>query len=42
MIHFEGEFMTKASDFDIKIPKIVRNKIAETVEVSFDFELKMK
>ncbi|WP_242119375.1 YceI family protein [Aestuariivivens sediminicola] len=42
MIHLEGEFMTKASDFDIKIPKIVRNKIAETVEVSFDFELKMK
>ncbi|WP_242093227.1 YceI family protein [Aestuariivivens sediminicola] len=37
-----GEFTAQASDFDIEIPKIVRNKIAETVEVSFDFELKMK
>lgn len=35
-----GNFTAKASDFDIKIPKIVRNKIAENVNVSFTFLLK--
>jgi len=35
-----GDFVVKASDFDIKIPKIVSNKIANNVKVSFQFELK--
>lgn len=41
-ISMSGNFMTNASDFDIKIPKIVRNKIANDIEVSFNFELKKK
>jgi len=41
-ISISGAFKTKASEFDIKIPKIVRNKISENVEVSFEFELKLK
>ena len=42
MIQLNGGFVTQASDFDIKIPKIVSNKIAETVNVDFDFSLKIK
>ena len=34
-----GEFKVLASDFNIEIPKIVKNKIAEEVQVSFRFEL---
>ena len=41
-ITITGTFMVKASDFDIKIPKIVRNKIAETIKVTFSFELYKK
>jgi len=37
-----GLFALKASEFDIKIPKIVRNKIAEDVEVTFNFNLQKK
>ena len=42
LIVFKGEFSTIASDFDIGIPKIVRNKISESVDVSFEFDLKKK
>lgn len=35
-----GDFMTLASDYGIKIPKIVSKKIAEDIEVSFNFHLK--
>ena len=42
IITLSGTFKTKASDFDIKIPKIVRNKISENVDVSFEFELRRK
>lgn len=42
IISVSGEFMANASDFDIKIPKIVRNKIAQDVNVSFEFQLKKK
>ena len=42
VITFSGTFSANASDFDIKIPKIVRNKISENVDVSFEFELKKK
>lgn len=37
-----GDFKVSVSDFDIKIPKIVRDKVAEDVNVSFNFNLKMK
>lgn len=37
-----GEFLTKASDFDIEIPKIVRNKITEDITITFQFELVKK
>ncbi len=39
VITMKGGFKTLASDFDIKIPKIVRNKVAEDVLVTFDFKL---
>ncbi|MCX2679311.1 YceI family protein [Galbibacter sp. EGI 63066] len=35
-----SEFVLLPEDFNIKIPKIVRNKIAETVDVSVSLELK--
>ncbi|MBR9846315.1 MAG: YceI family protein [Algicola sp.] len=37
-----GEFITKASDFDIEIPKIVRNKITEDITITFQFEMIQK
>ncbi len=37
-----GSFLANASDFDIKIPKVVKNKIANDIEVTFDFSLKKK
>ncbi|MBR9915041.1 MAG: YceI family protein [Algicola sp.] len=37
-----GTFKVEASDFDIAIPKIVRNKIAETITISFTFDLHKK
>ena len=37
-----GSFMVKASDFDIKIPKIVKSKVAEDIKVSFEFQLEKK
>ena len=37
-----GSFKVLAPDFNIEIPKIVRNKIAEDVQVSFSFELLKK
>jgi hypothetical protein len=41
-IYISGNFNVTASDFDIKIPKIVRSKIAEDIAVSFVFNLKRK
>ncbi|MEC3908367.1 YceI family protein [Tamlana sp. 2201CG12-4] len=38
-ISLSGEFKVLASDFDIKIPKIVSNKIAQDINVSFNFTL---
>ena len=38
-INIDGIFKLKASDFKIEIPKIVRNKIAEDVNVSFSFKM---
>jgi len=42
VITISGEFLADASDFDIKIPKIVRNKINEDIKVSFEFKLLKK
>jgi len=39
-IVISGEFEVSPSDFDIKIPKIVSNKIAETVKIKCHFILK--
>ncbi|NER18878.1 YceI family protein [Spongiivirga citrea] len=39
MISMTGEFVVSPSDFDIEIPKIVRNKIAREVNVKLDFKL---
>lgn len=38
-IKMSGSFKVLASDFNIKIPKIVSNKLSNEVEVSFEFEL---
>ncbi|MEB8328669.1 YceI family protein [Flavobacteriaceae bacterium KMM 6897] len=35
----KGSFIVTPSDFEIKIPKIVRNKIAKEVTVNIDFKL---
>lgn len=42
VILLNGSFMVTPQDFAIKIPKIVRNKIARQVNVSFEFQLKKK
>jgi len=41
-INLSGNFTVNVSDFDIKIPKIVQNKVSESVNVSFVFFLKSK
>ncbi len=38
-ILMEGSFKVLASDFDIEIPKVVSNKIAEEILMRFNFEL---
>ena len=42
IIIMSGEFILSASDFEIDIPKIVRDKIAQEVNVNFVFEMKKK
>lgn len=39
VISLQGSFKVLPSDFDIRIPKIVENKIAKEVLVRFDFKL---
>lgn len=41
-IIISGIFTTNPSDYDIKIPKVVRNKIAKSIEILFNFQLKEK
>ncbi|KXO01408.1 hypothetical protein LS48_01245 [Aequorivita aquimaris] len=41
-IYLSGRFSVLASDFKIKIPKIVQTKVSNTVEVVFNFELYKK
>jgi len=42
VITISGQFVADVSDFDIKIPKIVRKKISEDINVSFEFKLQKK
>ncbi len=42
IISMTGEFKVTPGDFDIEIPKIVRNKIAKEVLVKLDFKLAKK
>lgn len=41
-IVLSGNFKVLASDFNIEIPKIVKNKLSDHVSVSFNFELVKK
>lgn len=41
-IELVSEFNVNISDFDIKIPKLVRNKISEQVEIYVDINLQPK
>lgn len=38
-IEFSGNFTVLASDFDIKIPSVVKNKISEDIHIDFRFDL---
>ncbi len=42
VISITGNFIVKASDFDIDIPKVVKSKVTNDVKVSFNFQLKKK
>lgn len=41
-IYMEGTLEVKASDFNIEIPKIVKNKVSETIAINFEFNLTKK
>ncbi len=41
-IILKGYFKVNVSDFDIKIPKVVSNKLSEEVNINFEFRLKKK
>jgi len=41
-IHISSDFLANASDYDIKIPNIVRNKISKDIKVTFEFILQKK
>lgn len=42
LVKIVGDFKVNVSDFDIKIPKVVRNKVSQLVHVSFNFAMKKK
>ena len=42
VITLEGTLKVKVSDFDIEIPKVVKNKLSETVLISYQFKLNSK
>lgn len=42
IIKLSGSFKTNPADFNIEIPSIVKNKIAESVDVIFSFDLEKK
>jgi polyisoprenoid-binding protein YceI len=41
-LNLKSNFKVKNEDFKIKIPNLVKNKIAENVSISFDFDLESK
>jgi len=41
-IFLSSTFLVKPEDFDIKIPRLLRKKVAETVKVTLNFELEPK
>lgn len=41
-INISGSFKAKVSNFNIEIPKIVQNKVSQSVDISFNFDLKLK
>ncbi|NND51243.1 MAG: YceI family protein [Flavobacteriaceae bacterium] len=41
-IDISGEFIAKASEFNIEIPKIVRKKVKDDITVSFNYALEIK
>lgn len=41
-VHFNGSFTVKPDDFDIKIPGIVKEKIAKEMTIDLDYELVKK
>ncbi|WP_231373990.1 YceI family protein [Aureivirga marina] len=41
-IKIKGFFEVKPSDFNIKIPSIVRKKISEKIKINFNYELQSK
>lgn len=41
-ISLSGSFKTNPSDYNIEIPKIVKNKIADNVMVDFEFKMQKK
>jgi polyisoprenoid-binding protein YceI len=40
LIQVSGSFKVNTSDFNIKIPKVVKDKVSETVEIFLNFTLK--
>ena len=40
LIEMTGDFFINLSDFDVKIPSIVKNKISQKIKVSFRFQHK--
>lgn len=41
-IYANGEFQLDPNDFEIKIPSVVRNKIANSIKIIFEYELSVK
>lgn len=42
LISASGNFKVLVSDFDIKIPRIVRDKVSEEVQITYKFDLKKR
>jgi len=38
-LNCSGKFAVSAADYEIEIPKIVRNKVSDEVHIKFDFQL---
>ena len=42
LLNISGNFITDPANFNIEIPKIVRNKVAKDINVFFNFSMKKK